>query len=66
MQSDHVPSGTVRKSLNIDFVGESRDTRVYLIDARIDGMPPEGQASPNQSQVHNLAALVDFRELGLL
>ena len=66
VRSDHLPSGTVRKALDIDFVGESRDTRVYLIDARIDGMLPEGKASPNQSQVHILTVLADFRELGLL
>ncbi|KAL5527978.1 hypothetical protein ACEPAG_6779 [Sanghuangporus baumii] len=34
---------TVRKALDVDFVGESRDLRVYLIDARIQGMPAEGK-----------------------
>ncbi|KAL5529838.1 hypothetical protein ACEPAF_6095 [Sanghuangporus sanghuang] len=34
---------TVRKALDVNFVGESRDLRVYLIDARMEGMPAEGK-----------------------
>ncbi|KAL5507680.1 hypothetical protein ACEPAH_5298 [Sanghuangporus vaninii] len=49
---------TVRKALDVNFVGESRDLRVYLIDARMEGMPAEGKDFYRWGDgIHNVASL---------
>ena len=42
-------AGTVRKTLDMRFVGESRDLRVFLVDVRVEGMPEDGNVNSHQS-----------------
>ena len=42
-------TGTVRKTLGVKFLGESRDFRMFLVDVRLEGMPEHGNVSSHQS-----------------